>query len=557
MFPDGLSTLLKMPGAVDLPGLLSRAGEAVAFVDGQWIVRYCNDVYLANVGKTSHEVLGHTPFEYIPSFERSIFYETVENCRRENKPMCRIGYSTALGRWLMVRVFPVDGGVLLLANDASESVVEQQQLAQQALADPLTGLPNKLSLKHDLATGGATALAILGIARCDEITQVLGYADGDKALLALASLLQSATRDGERLYKLPGHEFALLLPHEDTKVRLRLLALTEPLRGPMELGGQRFFVEPRVGCVKLEPGTQDVEAGLRRAALALRQASDEPAGGVVFYEPRLELASVHRKQLESELRDAIAAGQLTLFLQPKVAVADGTLAGAEALIRWRHPERGMVPPADFLPLAQSSGLMPQIDAFVLRTAIGMLDDLRRRGLEVPVSINLSVDALADDRLEGDVAWLLSCTGLPPRLLEIELPEGALIRNVETSLRVLGRLHAMGVRLSVDDFGTGYSSFSYLARFPVHTLKIDRSFITGLLSNPTHHKIVKGIVRVAHSLQLQVVAEGAETAEEMQALRRLHCDMAQGYAYARPMPLEDFVAFAHAQQATPRMLAQTV
>ncbi len=557
MFPDGLTNVRNATHGFDLPTLLGHAGEAVAFVDSQWIVRYCNDVYLANAGKRADEVLEHTPFDYIPGFERSIFYETIEVCRRENKPMCRIGYSTALGRWLMVRVFPVDGGVLLLANDASQSVVDQYQLAQQALADPLTGLPNKLSLAQDLGSGHpATALAILGLARFDEITQRLGYAGSDKALMALGSRLQSASRDGERVYKLPGHEFAVLLSHEQPQLLPRLQALLGALRGPWPLGGQSIVIEPRIGCLPLAPGENDVESGLRRAALALRRAHAQPDNDIVFYEPQLELALLRRQRLESELRAALAADQLTLYLQPKVAVAEGTLAGAEALIRWPHAE-GMIPPGDFLSLAQDSGLMPEIDAFVLRRTIRMLSELRSLGLEVPVSINLSVDALCDDRLESDIARLLAASGLPPRLLEIELPENALIRDVGTSMDVLARLNAMGVRLSVDDFGTGYSSFSYLARFPVHALKIDRSFITGLVTSPTHQKIVKGIIRVAHSLQLSVVAEGAETAEELQALRRLHCDTVQGYAYARPMPMPEFVAFAQRQQAVPRMRATSI
>jgi EAL domain-containing protein (putative c-di-GMP-specific phosphodiesterase class I) len=234
---------------------------------------------------------------------------------------------------------------------------------------------------------------------------------------------------------------------------------------------------------------------------------------------------------------------LLLMLQPKGSLSDGTLVGAEALIRWAHPKRGMVSPAEFLPLAEDAGLMGTIDQMVLKQALQHISTLYAMGIQVPVSINLSVQSLGDVCMVDRVREALRAANVPPNLLEIEIPEGALMQDVDISAKVLGDLHRMGVRLSIDDFGTGYSSFAYLARFPVHTLKVDRSFVKDISSSDTSHKIVKALVRLAHSLQLNVIAEGVEAAGDMDILKRIRCDMVQGYAYGRPMPFDKFVEFA--------------
>jgi diguanylate cyclase (GGDEF)-like protein len=560
MYRDSFDVLAQPTRFGDLASLLGSAGEAVAYMDNNWVVHYCNDVYLDNVALTATDVVGKTPFDYIPNFKRSIFYESIELCRRESTPMCRIGYSTILDRWLMVRVFPVAGGMLLLANDASDTVVKQYQLAQQALKDPLTGLPNKLRLLQDvealLPRNQPFSVSIIALERFSAVTDILGYAGGDLALLEVASRIQSATDAGETLYKLPGEEFALLSKHGLDGTH-RLQSLIGSIATPFVIQNHPFVIGAHVGCVLSDLTTKDAEQTLKRAALALRQAAQSGKGSVVFYEPILESASVLRQQLESELRAALRDGQLTLFLQPKGMVTEGSLVGAEALIRWPHPKRGTVSPGDFLPLAQECGLMPEIDTFVLGQALKMIKAMQADVGCVPVSINLSVESLADERLVDRVREALRRSGAKPSLLEIEIPEGALMRNVDTSARVLAGLHELGIKLSIDDFGTGYSSFAYLARFPVHTLKIDRSFISGMSENATNAKIVKGIVRLAHSLQLTVVAEGAETHEEIEHLRRLHCDVVQGYAFGRPMPFDDFLEFARAKLTEPMMSALTI
>jgi len=532
---DVVESLFGPLEGLDLDHLLMQAGEAIVYVDSNWVVRYCNPIYLSNLGLSRAEVLDKTPFEYFPNFKRSIFYESIE-----------------LDRWLMVRVFPTGEGMLMLANDASESVVRQYQLAQQVLKDPLTGVPNKLGLVNDLEglfeRNDAFSLLVIGLDRFRGINDALGYAGGDMALLEVASRLQTATMPGEQLYRLNGDEFCVLQKQEPELIQFRAEVLIEVASQPLVLHGHRFVLGATAGTVVHDFECRDPEQMLKRAALALRHAKKTQRGGLVTYESGLERSSQLRTELEAELRAAIESQQLMLMLQPKGSLADGTLVGAEALIRWAHPKRGMVAPAEFLPLAHDAGLMATIDQVVLKQALHHISTLYSMGIQVPVSINLSVQSLSDVCMVDRVREALRAANVPPNLLEVEIPEGALMDDVETSAKVLADLNQMGVRISIDDFGTGYSSFAYLARFPVHTLKVDRSFVKEIAGNDASHKIVKSLVRLAHSLQLTVIAEGVEDAEVTDMLKRMRCDMVQGYAFGRPMPFDKFVEFARSHNA---------
>ena len=553
MFRENLDAFLGPLEAIDLTALLAEAGEAVIYVDPEWVVRYCNDVYLNNLGMSRAEVIGRTPFEYQPLFKRSIFYESIENCRRERKPFAKIGYSTVLGRWLMVRVFPVHGGMLMLANDASESVVKQYHLAAKAVKDTLTGLPNKLALVQDvealLQQGRPFSLAILNLDRFKSVNDALGYAGGDMVLLEMASRLQSGSITGESIYRLSGDEFALLSRNAVDGCAERVRALRLLAGKAITLNGQSFVIDYSAGAVRAPADGADAELLLKRAGLALRQAQRDGLRTVAFYQAGQEAQCQLRAELEAELRLAIKSRQLMLVLQPQGCLNRGDVVGAEALIRWAHPQRGIMSPGEFLPLAHECGLMGEIDQVVLEQALSMIGQMKRAGLEMMVSINLSVDSLSDTSTVDRVRQALTDADIEARWLEVEIPEGALMKDVDVSASVLEGLSAMGIRISVDDFGTGYSSFAYLARFPVHALKIDRSFVGEMAGNEASYKIVKGMVRLAHSLQMSVIAEGAETPAQIDMLRNLRCNVVQGFGYARPMPLDSFVAFARSRRST--------
>jgi diguanylate cyclase (GGDEF)-like protein len=541
---------------LDLETLLSESAEAVVWVDHAWTARYCNQTYASNLGLTPDQVIGRTPFEYSPTdFRRSIFFEACEACLVQRKATSQVGFSTVLNRWLFVRAFPVRDGGLMLANDATESVVKAYHLAQAAVRDQLTSLGNKLALEQrvqELASHKEPfTLALLGLRRFRDVNETHGYATGDLVLMELASRLQSATRDGEAAFRVSGDEFALVVKGpspESAHERIRLLlALLHP---PVVIEGLRILVAVAVGTVSSPLHGPDFGSLLKRAGLALGEAKrvSSLALPVMPFKMDLETAAKHRLVLEQELRQCLDGSQFTLLLQPKVCLNTGAVVGAEALIRWAHPKRGMVSPGAFLPLAREIGAMRTIDSWVLRQAIVMCAQLREFGASFPLSINLSADALGDVMMPERLIRDLATAGLPASLLEIEIPEGDLMADVQASVRTLEALADMGVRLSIDDFGTGYSSFAYLAQFPVHTLKIDRSFVVGLGDNSPSSKIVKGIVRLAHSLGLDVVAEGAEDQSQLVQLQRLKCDAVQGYAVAKPMPLSQFRAFVASRPA---------
>ena len=546
MFPSAHDTLLQSVDAADLSSLMTQVGEAAVCVDSHWRVQFCNDVYLANIGKTKVEIIGRTPFEYWPSFKRSIFYEVIEQCRVTQKPICQIGFSTVLNRWLMVRVFPLIEGMLMLANDATESVVKQHQLAQKIVRDPLTGLGNKLAMEQKvtklLELQEGFSIVVLGLERIKEVNGSHGYATGDMALLEVASALQTATVSGETLYRLSGDEFAVVREGDARGAAERAMLFIEAIKKPICLSAVRIVLEACAGTVECPQDGDNYELLMKRAVLAL---SDAKRGGrevIGAYRTELELASQIRSSLESELRMALDGSQFTLMVQPKVSLASGAVVGGEALIRWAHPKRGMLAPGVFLGIAQDIGAMVTIDQWVLKQSLKCCAALAEMGTPVPISINLSVDSLADVCLADRVREALDAAQVDPAMLEIEIPEGALMHDVQASGRVLAEMHAMGVRISIDDFGTGYSSFAYLAQFPVHALKIDRSFVNEISVAETSRKIVKSIVRLAHSMSLEVVAEGAETADQLAMLRRMKCDSVQGYVIAKPLAWADFKQF---------------
>lgn len=538
-----------------LGNLISLSGEAVAFSDYNWVVRYCNDVYLKNIGLTRDDVIGKTPFEFIKGFERSIFFKALDEFSRDRKPISKLGFSTILNRWLMVRIFPLENGALMMANDATDAVVLEHQLATQATIDPLTGLPNKLRLMiriEDLIKADQRfGIMNLGLDKFRGINESLGYAGGDKGLMEIASIFQSITLPDEELFRLNSDEFIVLKENGFENAGERFNQFKQSIKAPITLNGKNFIIGVSSGsCICPDDGS-DPELLIKRAGLALRRAKQqkEQRGLLHAYVKSMEEELCHRVQLEEDLREAVRTKAFHLVFQPKGDFKSGDTIGAEALIRWNHPTRGFLPPDAFLKVALGCGLMPAIDVFVLNKALDTTCHWRSLGIKSPVSINVSMESLSNRSLVEHVKQALARTGANPDMLEIEIPEGALMENIEMSLVVLADLREMGVRLSVDDFGTGYSSFAYLTKLPLDTLKIDKSFIRGMESVKANINIIKGIIKMAHSLQLEVVAEGAETQAEMDSLKKMNCDTVQGFFYAKPMSSADFIEFSMKKKMT--------
>jgi diguanylate cyclase (GGDEF)-like protein len=421
----------------------------------------------------------------------------------------------------------------------------------QATHDALTGLPNRVLLRdrveQALATATRTsaevAVLLIDLDRFKEINDTLGHTYGDELLRQVGPRLESVLRDGDTVARLGGDEFAVLLPVVDGAEEAQSVAerLRESLHRRFEVQTVALDLEASVG-IALSPwhGT-DVEELLRNADIAMYVAKEVKAGAVLFC-PEEHATGRTRLTVLGDLRTALESGdELFLHYQPKVTLDGERIEGLEALLRWHHPERGMIPPSDFIPVAEGTGIIIRLTERVLGMALSTMRGWLDQQLAVPVAVNLSARCLLDASLPDLVARLLEEHRVPASLLRLEVTESAVMSDAARCMDVLQRLHELGVRLSIDDFGTGYSSMVHLRRLPVDELKIDRSFVLGMTTMPADAVLVRTAIDLGHNLGLTVVAEGVEGLEHADALRDLGCDVAQGYHYARPMGVADVTA----------------
>jgi diguanylate cyclase (GGDEF)-like protein len=420
--------------------------------------------------------------------------------------------------------------------------VHEREIRHLAFWDRLTDLPNRLQFRDavqaELSAGRPTAVIMLDLDRFKHVNDVLGYAFGDRLLKALGQRLQAAARPGDLVARLGGDEFALLLSDADAATAQRVAAqLLQALSQPLSLEDQRVDLGAGLGMACAPEHANDADTLLSRAEVAMYAAKRGKAGARL-YEPALDNASVQTLSLLSELREAVSGGQLRLFVQPKMRVDTGELCGGEALVRWMHPTRGLVPPMQFIPFAEQTGFIRELTLWVFEEAARQQSRLRACGVK-RLSLNLSTRDLMDIELPERFAALLQRHGARAEELCLEITESAIMDDPERAEATLNRLAGCGYKLSIDDFGTGYSSLAYLRRLPVQELKIDKSFVMSMQAEAGQAQIVRSTIDLAHNLGLSVVAEGVENAAIMTLLNELHCDEAQGYHLGKPMPLEQF------------------
>ncbi|MER8010808.1 bifunctional diguanylate cyclase/phosphodiesterase [Streptomyces sp. NPDC094149] len=426
--------------------------------------------------------------------------------------------------------------------------------AEEQLRDPLTGLPNRQWLLERIWTalddaeriGARSALMLIDLDRFRSVNDTLGHLAGDRLLLQIADRLRVALPRGAEAARLGGDEFAVLLPVADSTTSATRVArgLVTALSSPLDLDGLTLVLEASAGVAVFPDHALDAEGLLRRADVAMYQAKRDRTG-VEVYESKRDSNTPDRLGLLGDLRRALDAHEVQLHYQPKVRF-DGQVAGLEALVRWVHPERGKVPPDEFIAIAESSGLMPHLTEYVLETALGQVAEWRSQGLYVPVAVNVSPRDVHTPGFAGSVAARLARHGVPAGALQLEITEHVLLEDPQRAADTLAGLTAHGVKMSLDDFGTGYSSLVHLRRLPVSELKIDRSFVARLAVDTEDAEIVRCTVDLAHSLGLLVVAEGVEDDETWERLRDLGCDAVQGWLVAAAMPPEETTAWLRAR-----------
>jgi diguanylate cyclase (GGDEF)-like protein len=437
----------------------------------------------------------------------------------------------------------------------------EDKLVHDALHDPLTQLGNRKlfldRLQHLLqraqrAPDSHFAVLFVDLDRFKSINDGLGHQSGDQLIIGTADRLSSCLRqtdlvvrdaalaDQHLVARLGGDEFVILLDRIGSAERAIVVAerIMQVLAEPFEVAGQRVFVTASVGIALSASGYTDVEDILRDADIAMYHAKQTGRARWVMFDQTMQLAAVRRLQLEADLRGALAQDELFLHYQPIVSPRDGLVSGFEALLRWRHPAHGLVPPNEFIPVAEEIGLIEPIGAWVLEQACRQLRAWQRdHDPRLDMSVNVSAVQFTGGDLLGVVRRVLQETGIAPASLKLELTESAVMADAEHALSIFAQLKALGVRVSLDDFGTGYSSLSYLRRLPIDTLKIDRSFVSQLDRFDDKRQIVEVVMMLARALDLDVVAEGVETDAELQLLRDMGSDFVQGYFYYRPLTAE--------------------
>jgi len=428
----------------------------------------------------------------------------------------------------------------------------REHFRHAAFHDSLTGLPNRALLTDHLKLAierarrrpdHLFAVLFLDLDRFKNINDSLGHAAGDQLLIETAARLELCSRPSDTVARLGGDEFAILLDGLASECDALRVAerVQEELSRPFRLGGHEVYTTASIGITLSTHAYADPENVLRDADTAMYRAKEKGKARYEMFDLDMHADAVARLQLENDLRRAVEHNEFEVFYQPIVALGDGKIAGFEALVRWRHPERGLVSPVEFIPLAEETRLITEIGEWVLRESCRQMSEWR--DLLPPshrpliISVNLSSKQLTQPDLIERIKQILRETGLPPHLLKLEITESAVMDNAESAASMLAQLRDLGIRLSIDDFGTGYSSLSYLHRFPVDTLKIDRSFVSRMGQGDENSEIVRTIVTLASNLGMTVIAEGVETEAQHEQLSALGCEYAQGYLYAKPANAE--------------------
>jgi diguanylate cyclase (GGDEF)-like protein len=424
------------------------------------------------------------------------------------------------------------------------------ELENLALHDTLTKLPNRTLLEDRIEqaiascrrAGSACAVLFADLGRFKTVNDSLGRPAGDHLLRAAAERLRSIVRMEDTVSRVGGDEFAILLrnvarPEDALAVAHKVI---HELSAPLRVQGHELRIAPSVGVALYPLHGDSADALISRADAAMHHAKKNGRNEALLFTPDMSTCFPERLALESDLRDAVERHELELHYQPKVDVLSGKTTGMEALARWRHPRKGLLPPSDFIPLAEETGLIVSVGQWVLHEACRQNKVWQKEGLApLRVAVNLSARQLQQQDLVANIASVLREIDLDPQWLELEITESVVMQNASEAIDVLGRLKRMGIQISIDDFGTGYSSLSYLRRFPLNTLKIDASFIQDISSDNNDATIVQAIVGLAHSLKLQVVAEGVENEAQLRFVKASGSDQYQGFLRSHPLPALEF------------------
>jgi diguanylate cyclase (GGDEF)-like protein/PAS domain S-box-containing protein len=545
--------------------LVQNSDDAIAVVEADGIIRYQSPAAARVFGVDPAATLGESFVHFLEplihpddlarvlAFGRDVVVEPGRTAGLEYRVRTPDGWRCVESTATNSLADPHVLGVVVTSRDISTRKALEDRLRFQAFHDPLTQLPNRTLLKDRLTMALARrsnpedrlAVLLLDLDGFKAVNDTLGHSTGDDLLVQVAERLAECIRAGDSVARLGGDEFAVLLEvldSQDSPDAAQAVAdrMLESLAQPFVVEGRKVFLGASVGIVVASASDSNPVDLLRDADVAMYAAKAEGKNRSKFFEPGMRRAVLERMTMESDLRGVTTRRQLALFYQPIVELATGSIVGVEALVRWRHPQRGLVPPAQFIPLAEETGLILDIGRWVLREACIQIKDWQERfsGASLKVTVNISGRQLGDARLLDDIHANLRELEIGAESVVLEITESVLMRHTGRVEEMIARLQELGLRFAIDDFGTGYSSLGYLQSFPVDILKIDRSFVTRVAAGPEESALARAIVKLAHSLGLTTVAEGIEDEDQLNSLRAMGCSFGQGYYFSPPLPAAD-------------------
>jgi diguanylate cyclase (GGDEF)-like protein/PAS domain S-box-containing protein len=538
--------------------LAHNSSDLIGLHDLEGTFTYVSPSSTSLIGHAPEHLISKDPYQLSHTDDWKNVQAAVDSARlgRFNRTELRLRTEDGEYLWfemLMRPIYDAHGAVVQLqssSRDISERKAFEGQLEHQALHEPLTGLPNRSlfmdRLRHALLrgkrTGGTVAVMFMDLDRFKIINDSMGHEAGDRLISAVARRLVSTVRESDTVARLGGDEFGILLEQSVSRgdaeaIAGRVLADLEP---PFTFSGQEMYISASIGVAFDSPEIEHPEDLLRYADVAMYRAKGEGPGNFRVYDPDIDAGATGRLAMETDLRRAIERNQLFALYQPIVSLSTGKITGMEALVRWQHPERGMVGPDEFIPVAEETGLIVPLGYFVAReacTALKAWQEVVLDDRELIVAVNLSTRQFEQPDLADEIQRIITETGISTRHLRLEITESELMRDMGR----IGELKGLGLQVAIDDFGTGYSSLAYLKNIQADSLKIDRSFVSGLVEHSEDEAIVRTVVTLADALRLDVTAEGIETEEQLQLLREIGCGSGQGYFFAKPLPADDLLA----------------
>jgi diguanylate cyclase (GGDEF)-like protein/PAS domain S-box-containing protein len=539
--------------------VVEQSPATIVITDKEGSIEYVNHKFTELTGYSPEEVIGGNPrilkSGKTPSEEYKRLWETITSGGIWRGELCNKKKNGEL-YWESVSISPIKDSkniithFIAIKEDITERKQAEERIRQLAYYDPLTGLPNRvlyndrlsLALAHAQRTGETLAVLFLDLDRFKDINDTLGHSIGDQLLKAVAERLTDSLRKEDTATRQGGDEFTLLLPgmtqaEDAARVAQKIL---EAVRKPLTLGGHELNITTSIGVALYPADGEDGETLLKNVDTAMYHAKELGRNNYQFFTPALHVKTVEQLEMESSMHHALERKEFVVYYQPQVDIKTGRIVSSEALVRWQRPGQGLVNPSEFISMAERTGLIVPIGEWVLRAACAENKALQDTGLPpLQVAVNLSARQFQQENLVEMVEQVLEETGLDARFLVLEVTESTAMHNVENTAYKMERLNAFGVHFVIDDLGTGYSSLSYLKTFPIHALKIDRSFVQDVASDSNDAAIVTAVISMAKGLGLKVVAEGVETVAQLEFLRSLGCDEAQGYLFSKPMPAEEF------------------